>query len=80
MLETETPSDNVWGLEIISADGDNEGMHDMRHNDIYHYQDLYDFQLPRSEESDMERQVQRSVLLEGYLLCEVCKADMLIVD
>ena len=55
-------------------------MHDMRHNDIYHYQDLYDFQLPRSEESDMERQVQRSVLLEGYLLCEVCKADMLIVD
>ena len=34
LLETETPSDNVWGLEIISADVDNEGMHDMRHNDI----------------------------------------------
>ena len=38
----ETPSDNVWGLKIISADGDNEEGHDMGHNDIRHYQDPYD--------------------------------------
>ena len=58
----ETPSDNVWGLEIISADVDNEGRHD-----IWHYQDPYDFQLPKSEESDRKYSCREVFYLRGIL-------------